>query len=70
MDTGEICRADLIPATSAIMEGAGPSEQVHQDAEVGMLIAAARRAEWAMNFSLALPSRAGEMRDTRQLQAT
>ena len=67
-DAQEIYSADLIPAESAITASDAPTEQVHQDAEVGMLIAAAREAEWAMNFSLALPSRAGEMRDTRQLE--
>lgn len=67
-DTQGIYSADLIPAAGAIAESSAPSEQVHQDAEIGMLIAAARQAKWAMNFSLALPSRAGEMRETRQLE--
>lgn len=68
MDTEEIYSANLIPADGAITATDSRTEQVHQDAEVGMLIAAAREAAWAMDFSFALPSRAGEMRDTRHLE--
>ena len=67
-DAQEIYSADLLPAAGSIVESSAPSGRVRHDGEIGMLIAAARQAERAMNFSIALPSRAGEMRDTRQLQ--
>ena len=67
-DAQEIYSADLLPAAGSIVESSAPSGRVRHDGEIGMLIAAARQAERAMNFSIALPSRAGERRDTRQLQ--